>query len=555
MDLEYAIKTSAELAGAQAVQVSLEKQIGAAKALGKDYSDLQKQYNQVTASINEYNVSAAKQAAIEEQTSQRVRDGLQARAKINQEISDSVHTVSQEEIVAATTTLEDDAKVLGGKEQIREALHGLGLEFPILHRIARFALNGVAQAFGLAAGAIALWVAKVREGRAELEQMEMPDFQIEQVNAATQAWNGLAEARRKANDAFTSGEEIYKRAIANLRDILELQKQQLELEKNQALAQLELQKSQMTPAQYEAARKRIEGIFGQAEQKATADERREEIARKMEEKANLEIEARNKAAAAKKLPQADAAHAKAEQDALTKELDAINQKIEAQKKSVEFLQHYNELNQNPAKNLGTKEGIAAAAEYGFKYGALTDPEKQEQFEKQQLADMKKRADWVRNLMTRRDAQMKERDRLRQEAEAAAGKAQQIGDELPDDVAMFQRHYGPLIPPPPRPNIKMPDVFVDSRTSGEAAQDRLKAVLGKSDPSQFSWGKFSTTGAGATPAPDVKPAMDATTAATHKVIATVLAGFQQQHDAMTAGDAALAQKLKELAARQQSHLTP
>jgi hypothetical protein len=39
-DLEFVIKTRSELAGAQAAAAALERQIGQAKALGKDFSAL-----------------------------------------------------------------------------------------------------------------------------------------------------------------------------------------------------------------------------------------------------------------------------------------------------------------------------------------------------------------------------------------------------------------------------------------------------------------------------------------------------------------------------------
>jgi len=50
-DLEYTIKTATELAGAEAAATQLEMQIGKAKALGKDYSELQAQLDRVNGSL------------------------------------------------------------------------------------------------------------------------------------------------------------------------------------------------------------------------------------------------------------------------------------------------------------------------------------------------------------------------------------------------------------------------------------------------------------------------------------------------------------------------
>ena len=54
MELEYKIKTSAELAGAEAAADSLERQIGKAKALKQDYSELDAQLKTMRGSIDGY---------------------------------------------------------------------------------------------------------------------------------------------------------------------------------------------------------------------------------------------------------------------------------------------------------------------------------------------------------------------------------------------------------------------------------------------------------------------------------------------------------------------
>lgn len=66
-DYEIIFKTKAELAGARALQESLERQIGAAKAAGKDFSELQKQVDKVNASL----AGAGKEGAFE-----KLREGL-----------------------------------------------------------------------------------------------------------------------------------------------------------------------------------------------------------------------------------------------------------------------------------------------------------------------------------------------------------------------------------------------------------------------------------------------------------------------------------------------
>jgi hypothetical protein len=66
--VEFLLKTRAELSGAQQLAASLEQQIGKAKALGKDYSDLQKQLDQVDASIKASTAANADLAAAEKES-------------------------------------------------------------------------------------------------------------------------------------------------------------------------------------------------------------------------------------------------------------------------------------------------------------------------------------------------------------------------------------------------------------------------------------------------------------------------------------------------------
>jgi hypothetical protein len=62
-DLVYTIRTPAELEGAQQAEVALEKQIGKAKALGRDYTDLEAKLVTVRESIKRYTESQQAQAA------------------------------------------------------------------------------------------------------------------------------------------------------------------------------------------------------------------------------------------------------------------------------------------------------------------------------------------------------------------------------------------------------------------------------------------------------------------------------------------------------------
>lgn len=504
MDLNYKITTTAELAGAQAAEAALDREIGKAKALGNEFVEQAKKRDLIRASIAAYNADLTKQSALEAEAAARktameadiaarVQAGGDARKRIQNEIAQGVHTVTQEELDAATATADVDAAAVTSKIEIRQALRALGMEFPMLSRIARVAMSGVGAAFAGVTAAIGAWAARIRYASEELERMEMPDFQIEQVHQASIAWDGLAKARAAADAAFNSGSAIYARAITDLREILQLQKEQLEAEKKSALAKLELKKSEMMPEAYDAAKKQIEDVFAATEKKNTQAEKQKEIARKQEEAANLEISARNKAAAAARLPQADEAHDKAATDAHTKWESDQATKIEAQKKEVKFLEHMAEVNKTGPTSAGDVKDVF---EYGLKYGGATDPEKELTKQRAAQALMEEEQASQRAIFDRRAKQIKERDRLQKESEDEAGKARTIRNELPIDQASHDRQYGKEKPYDP-PNY-LPENFIDTRTSGERAQDNLKRRLGKTAGSDYSWGDQ------ATPTPQAAP---------------------------------------------------
>jgi hypothetical protein len=54
------------------------------------------------------------------------------------------------------------------------------------------------------AAVLAMWVAKIHYAREELKSWEMPDFKIEHVKETNVPWNGLAEARARADAAFSN---------------------------------------------------------------------------------------------------------------------------------------------------------------------------------------------------------------------------------------------------------------------------------------------------------------------------------------------------------------
>jgi hypothetical protein len=118
-EVKIIFRTEAELQGAQQLEQSLERQIGAAKAAGKPFADLEEQHKRVSGSIAQ-NAQAAK---------------------------------GQEE--AYKTVGQATEKAGNAQKSLHEALRGVNLQFPILGRV----IGAVMSPMGAIAGAVAFAVA------------------------------------------------------------------------------------------------------------------------------------------------------------------------------------------------------------------------------------------------------------------------------------------------------------------------------------------------------------------------------------------------------------
>jgi Sec-independent protein translocase protein TatA len=320
--------------------------------------------------------------------------------------------VSQQEAdkILADTAATEKATI--SKTELREALHGLGLEFPELHHLIRVMTSEVGISFAVVSAAIGIWHERLRAANEEAARFELPDFDIDKINQATQAWDGLAKAKQAANDAFNSPEETYKRAE-------EFIKSQLELK----------------------------NVFGgKAENEKAA--RQAELGAKATEQHDLEVTARNTAANSARLPQADAAHEKAIEDAFQKSLEELTKKIVAQSDVVKAGRDKITAGQSVGPDFAAgdiKGGLGDL--WGFVKGQLPEifkgrgtdnPLERQKFNEDQLKDLQSRAATLQTELDKRKTEIDERDRLRKQAGDDAGKAQKIANELPGDQADAQQ---------------------------------------------------------------------------------------------------------------------
>jgi hypothetical protein len=83
-EIKILFRTEAELAGATALQQSLERQIGAAKALGQDTAELDKKHQRVTESINAHVGAAKRDQDATEQNTTATKKAVDAKQALKQ---------------------------------------------------------------------------------------------------------------------------------------------------------------------------------------------------------------------------------------------------------------------------------------------------------------------------------------------------------------------------------------------------------------------------------------------------------------------------------------
>jgi hypothetical protein len=389
--LEFKITTPVELSGAEQAAAALEKQIGMAKALGKDYSALSDQLKTVRASIDDYNKSLEAQSAA----------------------ANDVIEVTKEDIAASEADTAATEEQTLSKTELRESIRGLGLEFPELDRLVHVATSSIGIAFASVAAAVAIWRDRIKEVQSETDALEFPDVTqlIKPVQDVAAAWNGLADAVARANDNYNSVEQSADRAIKKIQEQRALEKQ------------------------IESAKG--EGTNVAADEKA----RRAEENVRANEAANLDAKAKNEARASMRLPQASPETEKMDEDALKKAIDETQKQIDAQtalvKRSQDTIQDA----------LATKDELAhgevGAALHSFADVALDakadiatgfaaeDPNAVLKFRQDQLKVLTDRLDSLQRMQETRQGQIKQRDDLRRSATGDEGQAQTIRDQLGD----------------------------------------------------------------------------------------------------------------------------
>ena len=406
MDINYKISTAYEAAGVDSAIAGFERERGVAKALGQDFAELTRKIELLKKAKQEYEDSAKQLTKTEA----------------------GVVEVTKDDIKAAEKAAEGTSKLEIGKRELMESLRGLTRQFPLLGEAIRMVFNPLAIIIASPILAFEIFSRRVKAAVADLSEVEMPDFKLDGINAAVKAWDGLAVAKANANAAFDAGEEVYKREVQYIKDQLELQKKSLEAQKTAALARLEENKGSMSEDTYKAARKQIEEIFGDKESANDARARRSELAAKYDEAESLDVESKNKAAAADAIKLPDDKAIGIGQEARKARKQALDDEIVQRRKQQKFLDEV----ENGTGNVLDDQANRWKFYSTYGKGATIAGARAQEKTAEDSASEQARA--VQADIDRVEALKKERDRLQEESSTAAGRRQTIIRELPGDRA-------------------------------------------------------------------------------------------------------------------------
>lgn len=198
--LDIPIVTTADTSGAQQTSKAIEKLTDDTDAYQKALERMAKSQE----SVNEATAQAAQDAAmLDKATARRTqlaeRKALEAQA--DKDIAESVHTVTKEEVEAATKTAEGTEKVLGKKKDLKEILHKLGEQFPVAAAAAKSFLNPLTAAVVLAS----IYIQKLSK-----------DIENLHANIETSEWEGygkVVEAQKKSFEDAALGAASFARQL------------------------------------------------------------------------------------------------------------------------------------------------------------------------------------------------------------------------------------------------------------------------------------------------------------------------------------------------------
>lgn len=142
------------------------------------------------------------------------------QAVINAELQQTVKTVGAADVAAATAGVAATSRWTASKHDLRAALRGLGMQFPMLGRAAMLVTNPIAAAVAGLVGAFTLWRARMKDAHDTLvgfqTAFDPKALNVEEMGRAADAADDYATALRKIITEYNSVESASDRAIERI---------------------------------------------------------------------------------------------------------------------------------------------------------------------------------------------------------------------------------------------------------------------------------------------------------------------------------------------------
>jgi hypothetical protein len=351
-------------------------------------------------------------------------DASQASAelgKLNTAIG-GVSGAQKESTRAGLEGVSASGKSLSATRQLTAAFRGLGLEFPLLGRLGRLAMNPITLAVLSITSAFRIWHERVRATADALSGLELPELSKldpGRIHAAAEAWKQYSEALDSVVEKYNAVPAAADRAIAAINAQAAREKKLVEARKELELAQAK------TPGERLAIMDRYGAIGVSAE----AGTRKQTIAAQYAEKFNLELDARKKLAQAAGIKVAGAGTDTANEADLKAQADTASQNIAKAKAAIKDI--LDAENNGVISTLTSLEGLKSVVRNFFSHGLATD-EASLGVEREKIARNKPAVDRLNRFLGAKGGRAELRDRrgrLLGEAGEALGRAGVIGAEI------------------------------------------------------------------------------------------------------------------------------
>lgn len=442
-DVEIGIHTTADVSGAQATAKAIDKVTESTAKLADENERYQATLERMSARAGLAAPAAAGQDADSELTEKSIRlqkelsDRKEQAAQADKDIADGVVKVGEADVKAAGESIKATERTLLSKQQLKEGIKGLAIQFPTVAAAARLALNPITLVVGAIAGAFSLFKYRVDELTRSLAGLEMPDLsesQVGRVRQAADAWKSYNDALQGVLKSYNSVEEASNRTAKRLDAELEQKKKLLAAEKGLELSRLEANKGSMSADAYERSKLEIEDRYARSGLKVDENARQAELAEKARKAANLAASAEAKTREAAGIRVGD-------EEREGRVLEKSKAAAEAAEKDMkERRERLGQL----ADYRGGEMGFARRQAFGFQYRARYDAiplNEAEDLERGGIASDQAIIDNYNAQLAKRQQRADLRQRrstLQAEAGREMGQAMTINSELPGDVAGFAR---------------------------------------------------------------------------------------------------------------------